>query len=135
MPVMCVDIDTIFEAPVAEIAGFASRFDLALTPRGSMHSPWLDIDAAGIVANPSHRSASYFGLVRKYLLDFAGRGIMPWHLDQVALYCVNRMLQRFATAPRIGWLPRSVSGCLWHIGHNYDRSLGDPRFTRYSLGS
>ena len=44
-------------------------------------------------------------------------------------------MQRFSTAPDVGWLPRPVCECLWQIGHGYDRSLKDPRFTRYSFGS
>jgi hypothetical protein len=134
-PVICVDIDAVFEASVSGIADFASRFDLALTPRSSAHSPWLDIPAGVVVANPNPSSMGYFKLVRRYLLDFAGRGTMPWHLDQVALYCVNRMLQRFASAPDIGWLPKAVCDSIWQIGHNYDWLLKQPRFTRYSIGS
>ena len=132
VPIVCVDIDAIVERSLDDAVDWASSFDVALTRREPLHSPWLDISAGLVIANSSAPSVSYFERVRSYLLDFMERDAMPWHVDQSALYCVLRMMGRYDVAPQVGWLPQLARDCVWQMGHSYDRNLLDARFTRYS---
>lgn len=132
VPIVCIDVDAIVENSLDGAVDWASRFDVALARREPLHSPWLDISAGLVVANPSVASGSYFERVRNYLLDFMERDAMPWHVDQAALYCVLRMMERYDVAPKVGWLPQSARDCVWQMGHSYERNLFDARFTRYS---
>ena len=56
---------------------------------------------------------------------------MPWALDQLSLYCVLKMMERFDTAPTVSWLPREVQAVTWQIGQAYDYKLSDVRVRRY----
>jgi tetratricopeptide (TPR) repeat protein len=149
-PVISIDVDAIVERPLGDLVSQVQG-DAGLVRRRPSHSPWLEIPAGLVIAMPSPRGRSYFELVRNYVLLFMRRGQFRWHLDQAALYCVLRMLEaspartgllgalrkrlsgsRALAAPRVTWIPEGSLAGIWQIGHEYDASLGDPRFTRYS---
>lgn len=132
-PVLSLDVDFIVEDRLDALVAAAAGADLALNPREPADSPWLDIIANIIVANPTPAAAAYFAAVRRYALALLEREPEAWLVDQAALYCVLAMARRFATAPAVAWLPPDIErGRLWHIGHAYDHLLQDPRYRRYA---
>ena len=131
-PVMCVDIDTVFEGGMDPLLDVVGERDLGLVQREPFDSPWLDIVANVVIAKPTPRAQEYLRRVRAYILHFLERRQMPWLLDQTSFYCVLRMMQRFDAAPEIAWLTRNVLSATWHIGHGYDYKLADARFRRHS---
>ena len=132
-PVMSLDVDFIVEGPLAGIAAAATGVDIALNPREPVDSPWLDLIANIIVANPTPAARAYFAAVRNYAMAALAREPESWLVDQTAMYCVLEMARRYATPPAIAWLPRDIeSGRLWHIGHAYDHLLDDPRYKKYA---
>lgn len=132
-PVMSLDADFIVEGPLAGIVAAAHGVDLALNPREPIDSPWLDLIANIIVANPTPAARAYFSAVRSYAMAALAREPDSWLVDQSAMYCVLEMARRYATPPAIAWLPRDIeSGRLWHIGHAYDHLLDDPRYQKYA---
>jgi tetratricopeptide (TPR) repeat protein len=130
-PVMCVDIDTVFESGMDALLEHVGTRDLGLVQREPVDSPWLDIVANVVIANPTPRAHAYLRGVRAYIRHFLGRRQMPWLLDQTSFYCVLRMMMRFDDAPDIAWLTRDVLTATWHIGHGYDYKLADARFQRH----
>lgn len=113
------------------LASLAGK-DAGLTQREPPDSPWLDIVANVIVANRTAMAGRYFAAVGNFIRHFAERGEWFWHLDQIALHCVLKMMERYDTLPQVGWIPQD-SGAIWHIGHAYDFKLEDARFSRYQI--
>ena len=70
--------------------------------------------------------------MKNYALRYLRQEPAAWLVDQSALYCVLRMLERFATAPSVAWVHAERHACLWHIGHAYDYLLNDSRFRQYA---
>jgi len=111
----------------------AAGADLALNPRVPIDSPWLDIIANIIVANPTPAARGYFSAVRNYVMTMLEREPESWLVDQSALYCVLVMMRRYAAEPSIAWLPPDAAqGRLWHMGHAYEHLLLDPRYRKYA---
>jgi hypothetical protein len=131
-PVLSLDIDLVAERPLAALFDAPPAADLRLNPRHSIDAPWLDIVANIIVAFPTAAARAYLDAVGQYVVRYLARERDPWLLDQTALFCVNRMMQRYAVAPRIDWIRDDEKLALWHLGHGYDHLLADPRFTRYA---
>ena len=131
-PVACFDVDTIFEAPIDALLASTAGMDAGLIARSPPDSPWLDIVANIVVANPTAPGRRYFAAVENFIRHFAERGEWFWHLDQIALHCVLKMMERFDTPPRVSWIDQATSS-IWHIGHAYDFKLRDGRFTKYQL--
>ena len=85
------------------------------------------------MAHPTPGATRFFNLVKNYILYFAHQAEMNWHLDQIALFCALKLLERFDKPPRIKAINEAVAGLLWQIGNVHDEKLQDERFTRYSL--
>ena len=131
-PVLSLDADFIVEDRLDAIVAAAAGADVALNPREPVDSPWLDIIANIIVANPTPAANAYFSAVTNYALAMLEREPDSWLVDQTALYCVLAMARRYATPPAVAWLPSGIEqGRLWHIGHAYDHLLNDPRYRKY----
>lgn len=131
-PILAFDIDAVLEGGVERFVHFAAEHDAGLLGRDPADSPWLDIVAYVMVANPTPKSLDYFKLTRNYIWHFLRAGHAYWHIDQIALYCSLRMMQRFAAPPRIAWFSRELlQTAVWHLGHSYDRRLADGRLARY----
>jgi hypothetical protein len=153
-PVVCVDIDSILEAPLDALVEESLSADIGLARRIPQHAPWTNILAGWIVAHPTPVAAAYFEQVKRYVLHFMQSGRARWHLDQAACYCVLAMLRASADPPRGGilarlrrivappepvlapprvcWLAPALQERLWHMGHSYDERLEDERFRRFS---
>jgi tetratricopeptide (TPR) repeat protein len=134
-PVICLDIDMVFESGVEDIVACAGGKDIALRPRSPIDSPWLDCVANIVVANPTPAAMRYFTLVGNYIQHYARRGMLHWMIDQIALYCVLHMLRRFSAPPAVAWIPEGLQQRLWHLGHAYGHKLEDERFTKYAVPS
>lgn len=135
-PVLSLDVDFIVEDRLENIVAAAGGADLALNPRLTIDSPWLDIIANIIVANPTPAALQYLSAVRNYTLAMIEREPESWLVDQTALYCVLVMMRRFAREPAIAWLaPDVAQNRLWHIGHAYEHLLQDPRYRKYAAAS
>lgn len=133
-PVLSLDVDFIVEDRLEGIVAAAAGADIALNARVPIDSPWLDVIANIIVANPTPAARAYFAAVRNYALAMLEREPEAWLVDQTALYCVLAMARRFATPPAIAWLqPEVAQGRLWHMGHAYEHLLNDPRYRKYAV--
>ena len=132
-PVLSLDVDFIVEGRLGSIVAAAAGADIALNPRVPADSPWLDIIANIIVANPAPAALGYFSAVAHYALDMLEREPEAWLVDQSALYCVLAMMQRYAAAPAVAWLAANAAEHrLWHLGHAYEHLLLDPRYQKYA---
>lgn len=133
-PILCLDVDFIVQSGLSELVAKAQGVDMALNPRVPMDSPWLDIIANIIVANPTPAAIAFFSAVSNYAMAMLEREPESWLVDQTAMYCVLAMMRRFAREPAIAWLaPDAAEGLLWHIGHAYEHLLDDPRYKRYAV--
>lgn len=134
-PILCLDVDFIVESGLSELVAKAQGVDMALNPRVPVDSPWLDIIANIIVANPTPAAIDFFSAVSNYAMATLEREPESWLVDQTAMYCVLAMMRRFASEPAIAWLaPDAAEGLLWHIGHAYEHLLDDPRYKKYAVG-
>ena len=131
--IACFDIDTVFEAPIDDMLARLESVDVGLIQREPADSPWLDIVANVVIARDTAASSRYFSAVGNFIRHFVGRGKLFWHLDQIALYCVLKMMQRFDSPPRVGPLARSARAAVWHIGNPYAYRLKESRVARYQL--
>ena len=129
--IACFDIDTVFEAPIDDLLAQVGAADIGLIQREPADSPWLDIVANIVIARDTDATWRYFSAVGNFIRHFVGRGKLYWHLDQIALYCVLKMMQRFDEAPRVAPLSRSARAVVWHIGNPYDYRLREYRVARY----
>ena len=135
-PILCLDVDFIVEGGLSGLVAKAKGVDVALNPRVPIDSPWLDIIANIIVANPTPAAIAFFSAVSNYALATLEREPDSWLVDQTAMYCVLAMMRRFAREPAIAWLaPDAAEGLLWHIGHAYEHLLDDPRYRKYATAS
>ena len=130
--ILSLDVDFIVESALDGLVEAAQGCDVGLNPRDPVDSPWLDIIANVIVANPTPASRGYFMAVRNYALRYLRQEPEAWLVDQSALFCVLKMLERFGTPPSVAWIPAERHACLWHIGHAYDHLLSDPRYRQYA---
>jgi hypothetical protein len=133
--VLSLDIDVIVERALDGLVAAARHSDVGLNLRDPVDSPWLDVVANIIVANPTAPARRYFAAVKNYALTYIRREPEAWLVDQSALYCVLKMLGRFGAPPSVAWMPAGEKTCLWHIGHAYDHLLDDPRFRKYAGAS
>jgi hypothetical protein len=131
LPILCMDADIIVEASLETLFSAPPAVDARLNLRHSIDSPWLDIVANVIVAYPTPGARCFFSAVGNYMLRYLDSESEPWGIDQVALFCVFRMMCRFGEPPRIDWMKEAHETGLWHLGHGYDYLLDDPRFKRY----
>ncbi len=133
-PVLSLDVDFIVEGRLENIVAAAAGADLALNPRVPADSPWLDIIANIIVANPTPAACGYFSAVANYAIDMLEHEPEAWLVDQSALYCVLAMMRRYATEPAVAWLAANAAvDRLWHLGHAYEHLLLDPRYRKYAV--
>ncbi|MDB5812624.1 MAG: tetratricopeptide repeat protein [Betaproteobacteria bacterium] len=131
-PILSLDVDFIVERALDGLLDAARKSDVGLNLRDPADSPWLDVIANIIVAQPTPAARHYFAAVKNYALDFLRREPDAWLVDQSALYCVLKMMERFAEPPAVAWIPAERQNCLWHIGHAYDYLLADPRYLKYA---
>ena len=131
-PVVSLDVDFVVEGVLDGLVDAAREHDVGLNPRDPVDSPWLDIIANIIVANPTAASRGFFAAVKNYALTYLRREPAAWLVDQTALFCVLKMLERFGAPPSVAWLSAEHQACLWHIGHAYDHLLNDPRYRKYA---
>jgi tetratricopeptide (TPR) repeat protein len=131
LPIVSLDADIVVEAPPEALLD-AAGVDLRLNLRHSIDAPWLDIVANIIVAFPTAAARGYLEAVGRYVWRYLQVEDDPWLLDQSALYCAHRMMQRYGVPPRIDWMHEAEKLGLWHLGHGYDHKLGDERFRKYA---
>jgi len=131
--IACFDIDTVFEAPLDELVGSVGGADIGLVRRDPPDSPWLDIVANIVIANNTAGTLRYFSAVENFIRHFVGRGKLFWHLDQIALFCVLKMMERFDAPPQVAPIPPSALGAVWHIGNPYEYRRAEYRVARYQL--
>jgi len=131
-PILSLDVDFIVESALDGLVDAAQQCDIGLNLRDPVDSPWLDVIANIIVANPTTAARRYFAAVKNYALTYLRREPEAWLVDQSALYCVLKMMERFAAPPSVAWIPADRQACLWHIGHAYDHLLNDPRYRKYA---
>lgn len=131
-PILSLDADFIVESSLDALFEGDAGKDVRLNPRWPIDSPWLDVIANVILARPTAAARSYFTAVGRYALKHLNAQTDAWLVDQAALYCVLKMMERFGTPPAVGWIAEAEQAGLWHIGHAYDHLLDDPRFERYA---
>lgn len=131
--IACFDIDTVFEAPLDDLLAATGAADIGLIDRAPADSPWLDIIANVVIANHTEAAQRYFCAVANYVRKFLARGELFWHLDQIALYCVLKMMRRFDAPPSVAPIAAAAGAALWHIGNPYDYRLKEHRAARYRL--
>jgi hypothetical protein len=129
---LSLDVDFIVESALDELLEAAHGSDVGLNARDPIDSPWLDVIANIIVAHPTPAARRFFAAVKQYALDCLRREPDAWLVDQSALYCVLKMMERYDQPPAVAWIPAERQDCLWHIGHAYDYLLSDPRYMKYA---
>ncbi len=131
-PMLSFDVDAVVEAPLDRILEHIGRQDLGLVLREPIDSPWWDIICYIVGVQPTPAGLEFLRRVRNYILYFFEQRQMPWALDQISLYCVLKMMERFDTPPAVAWIPRKVQAVTWQIGQAYDYKLSDARVKRYT---
>jgi len=53
-------------------------------------------------------------------------------MDQMSLFCVQKMFERHGTPPQIEWVANAHDLGMWHLGHACEHLLSDPRFTAHT---
>ena len=131
-PMLSFDVDAVVEAPLERMLDYVGDRDMGLVLREPVDSPWWDVIAFILCLRPTPATLTYLRRVRSYILHFMHQREMPWALDQISLYCVLKMTERFGVAPAVAWLPREIQAVTWQIGQAYDYKLSDERVRRYS---
>ena len=92
-PMLLVDVDIRFRRSLApyfrEVAGAG--------PRATRHvrlTPWFDFGAGFCFVEPDRDGFAFARGMRRYILDRIQAGQAHWHLDQIAMYFVDRTLGR-----------------------------------------
>ena len=90
-PMLLVDVDIRFRRSLApyfqEVAGGG--------PRATRHvrvTPWFDFGAGFCFVEPDGAGFAFANAMRRYILDRILAGQAHWHLDQIAMYFVDRSL-------------------------------------------
>ncbi len=131
-PLLSLDVDIIVKDRLDLLVDAAAGGDLALNLRVPIDSPWLDIIANIIVANPTAAARRYLEAVGNYVLRYIEREREAWGVDQTALFCVLKMMGRFGEPPAVAWIAESRHPCLWHYGGANEHSVVDPRYLKYA---
>ncbi len=131
-PVLSLDVDIIVKAGLDSLIDAAAGNDLALNRREPIDSPWLDVIANIIVANPTAAARRYLATAGNYALQWVERERDAWLVDQTALFCVLKMMERYARPPTVAWISQSQQSCLWHYGAANEHSMGDPGYRKYA---
>jgi Flp pilus assembly protein TadD len=131
-PMLSLDVDIIVKGRLEVLVDAAAGSDLALNRREPIDSPWLDVIANIIIANPTAAARRYFEAVGNYTLRYIEREPEAWLVDQTALFCVLKMMTRFGEPPAVTWIAESQHPCLWHYGGANEHSVGDPRYLKYA---
>jgi tetratricopeptide (TPR) repeat protein len=122
-PVICFDIDTIFKAPIDELLTDLARDDIGLIRREPPHSPWLDVVANIVFVRQTPAARRYLRAVQMFISNSMERGELFWHLDQITLYCILIMMNRFDHSPQVGWITDTMRTSILHVGSAYDFKL------------
>ncbi len=131
-PILSLDVDIIVKGSLDALVDAAAGADVGLNRREPIDSPWLDVIANIIVANPTDAARRYLQTVGNYTLRYIERERAAWLVDQTALFCVLKMMTRFAEPPAVTWLAESQYPSLWHYGAANEHSVGDPRYLKYA---
>ena len=131
-PVLSLDVDIIVKAGLDSLIDAAAGNDLALNRREPIDSPWLDVIANIIVANPTAAARRYLTTVGNCALKWIEREREGWLVDQTALFCVLKMMQRYAQPPAVAWITESQQAALWHYGAANEHSLVHPTYRKYA---
>jgi len=131
-PLLSLDVDVIVKGRLDTLVDAAVGGDLGLNRREPIDSPWLDVIANIIIANPTAAARRYLEAVGNYALRYIEREREAWLVDQTALFCVHKMMARFGEPPAVAWIAESQYPCLWHYGGANEHSAGDPRYLKYA---
>jgi hypothetical protein len=131
-PVLSLDVDILVNNSLDCLVNAASGHDLALNRRRPIDSPWLDIIANIIIANPTVAARRYLAAAGRYALQRIERERETWFVDQAALFCMLKMMGRFAKPPAVAWIEESQYACLRHYGAANQHSLHDPEYLKYA---
>jgi hypothetical protein len=94
-PIVLLDVDSVLETTLDLVIAALDGHDVGLYFRDFPIVPWMDYVANVVAVNPHPSAISYFRLVGAFIRRAFRNGRDRWHLDQAALYCVHRMLERF----------------------------------------
>jgi tetratricopeptide (TPR) repeat protein len=131
-PVLSLDVDIIVKGGLGSLIDAAAGKDLALNRREPVDSPWLDVIANIIVANPTAAARRYLTAAGNYALRWIGCERDAWLVDQSALFCVLKMMARYAQPPAVAWISEAQQASLWHYGAANEHSVLDPDYRRYA---
>ncbi|MEO7728114.1 MAG: tetratricopeptide repeat protein [Burkholderiales bacterium] len=131
--ILCFDVDLVFEAPIDKMIDEIAGNDIGLVQRNPPDSVWLDIYAGYVVASYTPQALRFFRGVGNFIRHFTEREELYWHLDQIALFCVHKMMERFTAPPATCWLSAAALEAVWHIGKPNDQLLREERVTQYAI--
>ena len=131
-PVLSLDVDIIVKGGLDPLIAAAAGNDLALNRREPIDSPWLDVIANIIVANPTAAARRYLAAAGNYALHLIKREREAWLVDQSALFCVLKMMARYTQPPAVAWISEAQQACLWHYGAANEHSVLDPNYRKYA---
>ena len=134
-PILSLDVDIIVTGSLDSLFDFSSGSDLALNKRIPIDSPWLDIIANIVAANPTTAAIQYLTIVGNYALRWIGREPDAWMVDQTALFCSLKMMSLYASqqVPAIAWISQGDHSGLWHYGAANEHSLSDQRYLDFAI--
>jgi hypothetical protein len=85
-----------------------------------------------MVVAPTGAAIRFAERLRNFIARCCRPADLKWHLDQIALYCVDQMTRAYGEPIRICAIPPEQQQHVWHIGNPYRYLLEDDRFRRYA---
>ena len=127
-----LDADLAIQMPLTKIIETIGEADIGLFYRRPSRAPWLDISANVLVVRSTEATHNYLRLVRNYINFFMEHDDPQWHLDQTALYCTLRMMQKQGIAPNVSSISGVLNEGVFLLGHKYDERMSDPCYARFN---
>lgn len=98
-PVFEIDTDCLFVSDISDFSAISHNKDICFYFDGIKTGPARQFNATFFFAKNSDGALLYTDTIARYITRFIVSDIPLWSLDQAALYCVYRYLQRHGLAP------------------------------------
>ena len=103
-----MDVDGLFNQPPDGVFSGMGQADVAMRVRPGRLEPWNQLNACMVGVRPSEAGLRYIHLVSAYIAHFYKRDVLPWGIDQLAMYSAFHDLQRREQAPDLFFLDDTV---------------------------
>ncbi|MCG5238962.1 tetratricopeptide repeat protein [Azospirillum doebereinerae] len=104
-PIVQIDTDCLLTSDLLELPICNQEADVGFLFDGIRTGPARQFNATFFFLNNHAKSLEYAELVARYVAHFIVFDLPLWGLDQAALYCVYRYMQRHGTEPTAASIP------------------------------